>query len=358
MDMAKKKPDDRKKLLIAIAAVLSVLVFLAIFTIFFSRGEKVPSNPAGTVGNLSGNINNGGLLCESGGRIYFSNPYDGGALYSMNVDETDCKKVSTAVANSICVAGNYIYFFQSGSSGASGLGGVRTPNSFIRCHLDGSKGVSMSRQVVVRAQLVGDYVYMEGTADDTHDRPYFFRMDTAGKEEENLANFGINPACAQGDFIYYNGTVADHYLYAYNTINGSSSLLLEDDTWNPVIDGDYIYYMCPSEGYQLRRYSMSSGSVEILVKEKVESFNVYKGYVYFQTFGDDPHLAFMLADGSTTPVVLVNGVFNSISMTNGYVYFRDYFNEAVLYHTFPGSPSYSQCDAAKEAAMENVAASK
>ena len=191
--MAKKlKKKDKKNLIIAGTVIFSMFLVLTLLAIFSRRGEKVPPNPEGTIGNLPGNLNTGGVVCESDGKVYFSNPYDGGALYVMNSDETECRKLSTAVATSINVTGDYIYYFQSGSSGATGLGGVRIPLSYIRMHIDGKKGYTMTRSVIVRAQVVGDWVYMEGTANDDHDRPYFFRMDTTGKEdEENLANFGM-----------------------------------------------------------------------------------------------------------------------------------------------------------------------
>ncbi|MBO4882807.1 MAG: DUF5050 domain-containing protein [Lachnospiraceae bacterium] len=352
--MAKKmSQSDRKKLMIAISAMALVVVALVLVTLFSRRGEKVPSNPEGTVGNIAGNINNGGIVCESDGRIYFSNPYDGGALYSMNTDETDCKKISTAVASSICVAGNYIYYFQSGSSGASGLGGVRVPNSFIRSHIDGQHGYTMSRDVVVRAQVVGDYVYMEGTADNNHNYPYFQRMPIGGGDAELLARYGINPSCAVGNIIYYNNTESNHYLMAYNTVTKNTYEVLEGNIWNPVYDNGYIYYMAPADGYQLRRYSLNDQTIEILTNEKVESFNVYRGYIYYQTFGDTAYLAFMNTDGSGSTIVAY-GNYNSISMTSNYIYFKDYWNETSLYHTRYGTTYYEPVNAALQAALENI----
>ena len=351
--MASKKKTDKKSIIIAAAIILGFSVILVLSAIFFKRGEHVPSNPAGTIGNIAGNLNNGGIVCESEGRIYFANPYDSGSLYSMNVDETDCRKISTSVATSINVAGGYIYYFQSGSSGAAGLGSVRVPHAFIRSHVDGSHGYTISRDVVVKAQVVGDRLFLEGTADNNHNAPYFMGVDTSGENMELLAQFGINPSCAYGDLIYYNNTEGDHNLMVYDTKSGSTALVLEGDFWNPVLDGGYIYYMVPSEGYQLRKYSLSDKTIEIVVSEKVESFNVLNGYIYYQTMGDNPHLAFVRTDGSGSTVV-ANGYYNSISMTSGYVYFKDYFNETSLYHTIPGSTSYSPVNSALNAALENI----
>jgi hypothetical protein len=61
----------------------------------------------------------------------------------------------------------------------------------------------------------------------------------------------------------------------------------------------------------------------------------------------------MNTDGSNQ-TVLTNGNYNSISMTNGYVYFKDYWNETSLYHTYPGSTSYEPVNAALEAAIAEI----
>ena len=345
------KKANRKTLVKALLVIVPVFAVLTIITIFFSRGEKIPDNPEGTTGNLAGNLNNGGIICESDGRVFFSNPYDGGALYSMNSDETDCRKISTAVASSINAAGGYIYYFQAGTSGATGLGGVRVPLSYIRSRSDGSKGYSLTRSVVVRAQLIGNTLYMEGTADKEHDGPYLFSMNTDGSGEEVLALIGINPSCASGNSIYYNNIVSDHNLMRYDTISGDSTLILEGDVWNPVLYEGYIYYMVPSEGYQLRRYLLSGDKVEILTTDRVESFNVHNGYIYYQTMGDNPSIRFMRTDGSSM-TVLARGNYNSISMTSEYVYFKDFWNQTSLYHTAYGSDSYEPVNSALQAALE------
>ena len=352
--MAKKlKKKEKKNLIIASSVIVSMIVLLTVVAVFSRRGERVPSNPEGTIGNLPGNLNAGGVVCESDGKIYFSNPYDGGSLYVMNSDETDCKKLSTAVATSINVTGDYIYYFQSGSSGAAGLGGVRIPLSYIRMHTDGKRGYTMTRSVIVRAQVIGDWVYMEGTADKEHNAPYLIRMDTNAETTETVANFAINPACAVGNLIYYNNTLENHYLMAYDTNTGRTSVVLEGNIWNPVYDGGYIYYMAPADSYQLRRYSLSDGNIEVLTDEKVESFNVYRGYIYYQTMGDTAHLAFMNTDGSGKEI-LANGNYNSISMTSNFVYFKDYWNETSLYHTYYGSSYYEPVNAALEAAVSEI----
>lgn len=68
-----------------------IVLFLIGSAILSYLSGRVPANDISVTGNTAGNLNNGGLFAESEGRVYFSNAYDGGCLYSMNSDETDLK---------------------------------------------------------------------------------------------------------------------------------------------------------------------------------------------------------------------------------------------------------------------------
>ncbi len=80
------------------------------FTALSHYSNKVYYNEEDVTGNLAGNLYNGGLYCEVDGTIYFSNPADDGALYSMAPDCTDVKKLSTDKVASINADEHYIYY--------------------------------------------------------------------------------------------------------------------------------------------------------------------------------------------------------------------------------------------------------
>ena len=95
--------------------------FLVIFILIVIMGggltltmilNKIPENPAGTVGNTGGNLYNDGLFCENEGQVFFANPYDENTLYVMNPDETENKKLTTVSVKSINAAGKYVYYYQ------------------------------------------------------------------------------------------------------------------------------------------------------------------------------------------------------------------------------------------------------
>ncbi len=344
--MANKKKTDKKTILF-LAVIGIILVIAAVGVVFSSRNEKVNKNPSGTIGGRPGNINNNGLFAECDGTVFFSNSFDGGALYSMTPGESDVKRLTTAVPHNLLAAGDYVYFFQVGASGATGLGGVRVPRSFIRMRRDGSKAVSLVRETITKAQLVDNTLFMQGTGDDG---AYFFRIDIDKANRKDISKVLVNPASARNGTIYYNGTDRDHNLYSMNASNGSYRLVLEGNIWNPTIDGDWIYYMDPGDGYRLYRYSLSTDETDLVADAKVEGFNVGYGYVYYQTFGDNPGL-YCAYDSGEAPVLIANGSFNSINITSQYVYFKAFGDDYATYHSYLGSSYYEKFSAAESAAI-------
>ncbi|MCR4618027.1 MAG: DUF5050 domain-containing protein [Lachnospiraceae bacterium] len=336
-----KKINTRSLIIIIILAVLAVGA--GVFTIVRNtRDVHIEEYPMGTIGNIAGNINNGGLFCELSDRVYFANAFDNDTLYSMNVDETDIKKVSGAVISNIIGAGDYIFYFQRSASGETGLGGVRVPNSFNRLNVTNNKSVSLLRGVVTSGQLVDNTLYLQGMDDNG---AYFASIDVNGNNYTEIGRYVLNPASAFDGSIYYNQTVGNHFLNRFDTRTGANVELLTENVWNPILYGDGVYYMDPGNEYQLRRYNLSSQTIDILTKSKVQAFNVGNGYIYYQTMDSTPGLYFMATDGSGVTLI-ANGQYCDINMTSRYVYFKDYFEEAIIYHAFIGNPSYTAFSAA------------
>ena len=330
-----------------ILAVVIVLLF-AVLAVLLFRGEEVTMNPPGTVGNTAGNLNNSGLFCEYNGTVYFSNSYDSGSLYSMSPDESNIKKISNTDARNILAGGDYLYYFRLGESGDAGLGNVRVAKTFNRCKLNGTNTVSLSRDTVVTGQLVDNYLYLL-TGNDA--APQLKKMKIDKSEEKVIADAIINPACAYNGLIYYNGTIEDHYLHAYNTSTGAMAEIWRGNLWNPVMMGDYVYYMDVENDYRLCRYSFSQDLIEVLTDDRVDYFNVGSNYIYYQKSGNEPSLNCMLTDGSGLQII-APGIYNNINMTSQYVYFQEYGNDTTMYHSRLGSSSYDVFYGAKDIVKE------
>lgn len=327
------------------AVLICVITLIALIAmgVFITLSERVKMNPAGTVGNTAGNINNAGLFCEYNGKVYFSNAFDGGSLFVMNPDETGLQRLLPLNVRNILAGGDYLYYYQIGSSSSEEaviqLSGIR---SFQRYSLNSKKTKSLTTDTVVSGQLVDNYLYLLAS---TKAGPSFYKLKIDASDRVSLADYAINPACAEDGVIYYNNTQNDHYLFSLDTKTDVPRELWRGNLWYPVKEGDYIYYMDVANNYRLCRYSLSQNVIEVLTNDRVDCFNVGGGYIYYQKNGRDAQLKAMYTNGGSAWVI-AEGNYTNINMTSGYVYFQDFGDDTIWYHSPLGSGTYSRFDAA------------
>lgn len=327
------------------ACMVLVLTFLVVVAIL---SRHVTMNPAGTIGNTAGNINNEGLFCEYEDTVYFSNPYDGGSLYAMDADENNIRKLNSANVCNILAGGKYLYYFQRGAHSEGGIENVRSMKSFIRCDLKGKNATGITRDVVVSGQLVDNYLYLMTS---TTEGPSFYKIRIDKKDKTVFEGVNINPACATNGTFYYSGTGSNHYLHAWDTATDHTYEIWRGNLWYPILEGDYVYYMDVSNDYRLCRYSLTGQHIEVLTQDRVDCFNVGNGYIYYQKNSDAPQLRCMRTDG-TDNVPVADGYFTHINMTSRYVYFQVYGEEDAMYHCPIGQTVYSEFDGAMMAVKE------
>ena len=82
-----------KKKISIIIAVIVIIALIAAAAIFHYLSNRTHFNEGYVNGNTAGNLYNGGLFCEYDGTVYFSNPSDGGKLYSMSPDGSNLAKL-------------------------------------------------------------------------------------------------------------------------------------------------------------------------------------------------------------------------------------------------------------------------
>ena len=336
----------KKKAQIILVISIFVVLFLLLGGIML-LSDYVAPNPEGTIGNTAGNINNSGLVCEYNGTVYFANAFDGGSLYSMTPDEKDLRRLNSVETQNILAGGKYLYYFQTGAaSTGSGFGQLDGMKSLDRCDLNGNNSIALTNDVVTAGQLVDNSLYLM-TADN--DGVRFYTMGIDGEDEITLAEYIVNPACAKDGFIYYNGTVEEHYLYALNTKNHVAEVIWKGNLWYPVLEGDYVYYLDVANDYRLCRYSLSQDMVEVLTNDRVDCFNVGGGYIYYQKNSTtEPQLKCMSINGSNAQV-LAEGIYTDINLSSRYVYFKEFGDSTTLYHSPLGSSYYEPFYAAQQA---------
>lgn len=327
----------------------AILIFAGII-VYTVLSQRIPMNPEGTVGNTAGNLNNRGLFCEYDGLVYFSNPYDGGALYSMTPDEENIKRLGATSVELINAGGNFLYYFQLETGGSAGLGSMRIRKGIYRSNLNGKNASCLTSDTAFAMQLVNNYLYYLVT---DRSGPHFYKQKIDKSDTVLLSDSQVNPACVQGNTIYYNGTERDHALYALNTADDTVSLVWAGNLWNPILDGGYVYYMDVANNYRLCRYSLSADVIEVLTNDRIDSYNMAAGMIYYQkSSSTEPCLMRMALDGSN-PEVVAEGVFSDINITSRYVYFHPFENAAPTYRTPVNGPIQVQTfDAALEAALQ------
>lgn len=336
-------------------AILIVSIILLCFLLFVLPMllRHIPENPVGTVGNTAGNLNNGGLFCEVNGKVYFSNVYDGGALYSMNPDETGMRKLNSLKSMQINGDSNYIYYFGQNLGKQTGLGYVRTKNAIYRSTLNGKRTTTIKQIPVFNLQLVDNYLYYLYAPENSGGCLY--RIGRDKQDDERLTTFVVNPSCAEDGIIYFNGTVDNHYLFSLDTKTDIATAIWPGNIWYPVKSGNYIYFLDVSSDYSLCRYDLNTGRVDVLSTERVELFNLNDVFIYYQTnTGDTSAFKRMYLDG-TGEETIASGTYTNINITSNYVYFQPFENQVIMYKT----PAYeavnvTEFETAKASALENL----
>lgn len=333
-----------------ILLIIIIILILAVAGIIAFLPNKIPSNPSNTIGNTAGNLNNKGLFCEDEGIIYFSNSYADGALYKMDVDTSNIKRISDAKIQFICAGGKYLYYYQTGTSGASGLGSVRSMSGLYRAPKSGGSATCINKDPIAALNLVGDYLYYQHY--DVKTNTTFYRSKTDKSDTKKITDYLVNPASVENGLIYYNGMEKDHYLYSYNTQSGSSQVLWEHDIWNPIYQNGTIFFMDVHNNYALCKYDLTTQEVTVLTTDRIDSFNVLNGIIFYQVSSEDsPALMRMNTDGSNVELI-AEGVYENINLTSQYAFFTEYGSMVPIYMTSTAGPvNVTTFSAARNAAL-------
>lgn len=333
------------KTIITVAILILIVGGGIFFGIYNSKKVLVPED---SIGNTAGNLYNKGLYCEDGGRVFFANGYDDYKLYSMNPDQSDIKKVSNLSVEYINAGGDYLFFHGRASKSGDGFGSIVARPSLTRLRKDGSKFESLSINPVRTMILIGNNIYFQEANEKTGIA--LKKYDIKTDKESILLSKNVVPACYYNGSFFYNGQDKDHYLYAYNVAGEVESVIWQGDIWNPIYDGNYVYYMDIQNNYRLCRYSIPQNTIEIITKERLDFFNIYGDYIYYQVSSPKkPCLKRVHKDGSGQELVM-EGTFTDINITSSFVYFHEFGNDYPVYCTpTSGAVNVREFTAARDA---------
>ena len=309
---------------------------------FYVIDQKVPMSPTDH-GNSAGNLHNSGLFFEMDGKVYFSNINDNNCLYSMNVDESKPRRITSMGVKYISGANDFLYFYMDStqkSGNVTGLGTATNQFGIYRCRTSGRNQTCLLRDFCGEVQLCGEYLYYQVKTNGGSLQK--IRVDQTDKSL--ITTELISPVCYDNGVIYYTGVNNDHNIHALRTNSGDTiTPVVYGNYFFPVVSGPYIYYMNGDDDYRLYRTNMATGAQEMITEDRIDNYTMDQNYIYYSTSVKNfESLRRCDLNGNGT-TALFYGVTNSLNLTSRYLYFKVYGNENVMYHipldgSAPASP--------------------
>ena len=311
--------------------IFSIILLLAAggLTLFIIN-KQIPMDPLNH-GNTPGNLQNSGLFFEMDGKVFFSNANDHDCLYSMNVDESSPKRLTTMGAKYINGADGYLYFYMDStnrSDKVTGLGAASNQYGLYRCRANGEKLTCLHRDFCGEVQLCGEYVYYQVKTDGGS----LCKIRCDKKDLTKVADEMVSPVCYDNGVIYYTGVSKDHDIHMMYTSTDTGRTVINGFYFYPVVQDGYLYYLNGESNYSIWRTNLTTGAQELVTSDRVDCFAVDREHIYYAySNAQTPELRRCDLNGSNK-ITLYSGIVNSINLTSRYVYFKVYGNDNQLYH--------------------------
>lgn len=152
-----------KKKISIIIAVIVIIALIAAAAIFHYLSNRTHFNEGYVNGNTAGNLYNGGLFCEYDGTVYFSNPSDGGKLYSMSPDGSNLAKLCDDTVSYINADEHYLYYVRNNPGATGAALSFLSVNTDSLCRIDREGGddsvLILDSAPCLYASLYGNYIY-------------------------------------------------------------------------------------------------------------------------------------------------------------------------------------------------------
>ena len=322
-----------KKTLIAIAIV--VILGLLIYAGTNVVEPETKMNQGYVNGNTAGNLYNGGLFCESNGTIFFSNPSDGGKLYSMDSNGDNLQKLNNDVATYINADDNYVYYIRNNSGESLNFSYVAFHrNALVRIDRDGKNTVILDTEPCLYASLIGNYIYYIHY--DENDASTLYKVRIDGEEQKQVMTSAVYTCNADGQYFYYNGMHTDGSIHRYDTSTDTTTTVYVGNTFQPVVNGgDDVYYIDGNTDYSIVHTNLNFSNPTYITRDSVDSYNVHGSYIYYQRFDEDGSALCMIKNDGSESTIIREGDFCDIHVTSYYVFFREYHSGEMYY--FPRS---------------------
>ena len=311
-----------KKIIIGILVI--ALIGGGVFLSTKLSNPETKMNSGYVNGNTAGNLYNGGFFCEYNGVIFFSNPSDGGKLYSMDSNGKNLKKLTDDVATYINADENYVYYVRNNAGESLDFNFVAFHrNALVRVNHDGKNLVILDTEPCLYASLVGNYIYYIHYDQLEASTLYKVRID--GEEQQQVMSESVFTCNADGQFFYYNGMSSDGSIHRYDTVSDTSTVVYAGNCFQPIVkDGVDVYYIDGDTDCSIVHTNMNFDNPTFITRDSVDAYNVHGSYIYYQRFDKEGSALCMIKNDGTEQMVIQEGDFCDIHVTSYYVFFREY----------------------------------
>lgn len=270
-------------------------------------GTSVVSDGADSVsgvGNTAGNLINSGIVCETGGKIYYYNKSDSKKLYVMNPDGSGKAALGNVQgAMELNVNGEYVYYQ------AGGIYRVKIKDGSVE-----TLAADNCRNMVVTEEYIY-YIKSDGDISKIH------RMNLDGSGESVLSDNIAGGLNVNGGYIYYINGSDSGRIYRMN-LDGSDDNQFGSmkNIQELLVDSSYVYFVSSSsDGNHIYRIAIEGGDASEIVGDSCSNINMNGGYLYYYNASDDT-LCYCDGDGSNESI-LYSGQLNAVNVITDWVYF-------------------------------------
>lgn len=325
MNQSKKQHRLRNRIII-IVVILAVTGCLGIIrwnsSVHFYADESI-------TGNTSTNLLNGGLFAKSGDTIYFANPDDQNALYSMDTKLGHVKKLYNDYTSYINAAGKYIFYTRRNDkkgNESKALFSFSTTGLY-RLNTSGQGLKQLYKEPSQSLTLLGNHIYYQRY--DQKEGLQLFSIGIDGKKDTMLLKEGAAPVIAN-DTIYYTGVDSDHNIHKLPVSGGSASVVYEGNFTGLSYVNGALYCMDMDNDYTLCRLDLSTQEMTHLTQVRIATYNVSSdgATVYYQIDNgkDNGLYAFDTKSGAQT--LLRSGNYNYYHIIDNYLFFENFDGSA------------------------------
>lgn len=317
-----------KKIIIAIIIAAALICSI----LLYYRTTRTSLNEEDVIGNTAGNLYNGGLFCEYNGVIYFSNMNDDGALYQMNLNCTDVRKIHPNKVKYINADANYLYYSKVNYSKQKHSDNIfELYNAGVyRIDKNGKNLKLLNKDPAGVVSLFKNTLFFQHY--NTSEGLTFYKVNIDDTDEKKLYDDPIVPASYINGEMYFSGASFDHDIHALNMNNLSVRTVYTGNTYMPIATNDWIYYISLEDNYKLYRIDLNGENKTLIVDEFVFTYNISPdgNKIYYQVDGGDNNRIECLDLSSMTTKTIQQGDFKEIHVTTNYIFFLD-FKEINVY---------------------------